>query len=80
MKYFENPMKYFINPLKYFGRMFLAGAMIEITADEIWDLESRQPEQKKTPRAATLTRNAEKRMNYDVCLPNRVPMLSPMDA
>jgi hypothetical protein len=47
-KYFDNPMEYFINPLKYFGRMFLAGAMIEVTADEIWDLESRQPEHKKT--------------------------------
>ncbi|NLA86152.1 MAG: hypothetical protein GX847_02485 [Clostridiales bacterium] len=37
-----------INPSKYFGRMFLAGAMIEVTADEIWDLESRRPEHKKT--------------------------------
>lgn len=47
-RYFDNPMKYFINPLKYFGRMFLTGAMIEIAADEIWDLESRLPEHKKT--------------------------------
>lgn len=43
-----SPSKYFENPLKYFGRMFLTGAMIEVTADEIWDLESRQPEHKKT--------------------------------
>ena len=42
-RYSENPVEYFINPLQYFGRMFLAGAMIEVTADEIWDLESRQP-------------------------------------
>jgi len=47
-KYNNNPMGYFINPLKYFGRMFLAGAMIEVAADEIWDLESRQSEHKKT--------------------------------
>jgi len=47
-KYFDNPMGYFINPLKYFGRMFLAGAMIEVAADEIWDLESRRPEHKKS--------------------------------
>ena len=47
-KYFENRMEYFINPLKYFGRMFLTGVMIEVTADELWDLESRQPEHKKT--------------------------------
>ena len=31
-----------INPLKYFGRLFLAGAMIEVAADETWNLESRQ--------------------------------------
>jgi hypothetical protein len=47
-KYFDNPMEYFINPLKYFGRLFLAGAMIDVAADEIWDLESRQSEHKKT--------------------------------
>jgi len=47
-KYFDNPLQYFINPLTYFGRLFLAGAMIEVAADEIWDLESRQPEHKKT--------------------------------
>jgi hypothetical protein len=47
-KYNDNPMGYFINPLKYFGRMFLAGVMIEVAADEIWDSESRQPEHKKT--------------------------------
>ena len=47
-KYNDNPMGYFINPLKYFGRMFLAGAMIEVAADEIWDLESRQSEHKKS--------------------------------
>ena len=39
---------YFVSPLKYFGRLLLAGAMIEIAADEIWDLESRHPEHKKT--------------------------------
>jgi len=31
-----------INPLRYFGRLFLAGAMIEVAADETWNLESRQ--------------------------------------
>lgn len=46
-KYFDNPCNYFINPLKYFGRMFLAGAVIEVAADEIWDMESRQPGHKK---------------------------------
>ncbi|NLL38250.1 MAG: hypothetical protein GX254_01500 [Clostridiales bacterium] len=46
--YFDNPMEYFINPLKYFGRMFLAGAVIEVAADETWDLESRQPGYEKT--------------------------------
>lgn len=45
-KYFDNPLEYFINPLTYFGRLFLAEAMIEVTADEIWDLENRQPEYK----------------------------------
>jgi hypothetical protein len=39
--------KYFVSPLKYFGRLFLAGAMIEVAADEIWDFESRQTEHKK---------------------------------
>ncbi|MCL2079824.1 MAG: hypothetical protein FWH17_08300 [Oscillospiraceae bacterium] len=39
---------YFVSPLKYFGRLFLAGAMIEVAADEIWDLKSRHPEHKKT--------------------------------
>ena len=29
-------------PLKYFGRLFLAGAMIDVAADEIWNLDSRQ--------------------------------------
>jgi len=48
LKYNDNPMGYFINPLKYFGRMFLAGAMIEVAADEIWDSESRKPEHKKS--------------------------------
>ena len=38
---------YFVAALRYFGRMFLAGAMVEIAADEIWDLESRHPEHKK---------------------------------
>ena len=33
--------------MTYFGRLFLAGAVIEVAADEIWDLESRQPEHKK---------------------------------
>lgn len=33
-----------ISPLQYFGRMFLAGAVIEVAADETWDLESRRPE------------------------------------
>lgn len=46
-KYFDNPCNYFINPLKYFGRMFLAGAVIEVAADEMWNLESRRPERKK---------------------------------
>lgn len=32
----------YINPLQYFGRLFLAGAMIEVAADEIWNRESRQ--------------------------------------
>jgi hypothetical protein len=41
-KFFDNPLEYFINPLTYFGRMFLAGAMIEVTADNAWNLESRQ--------------------------------------
>jgi len=31
-----------INPLRYFGRLFLAGALIEVAADETWNLESRQ--------------------------------------
>lgn len=31
----------YINPLKYFGRMFLAGAMVEIASDRIWDMDSR---------------------------------------
>jgi hypothetical protein len=39
--------KYFVSPLKYFGRLFLAEAMIEVAADEIWDLESRHAERKK---------------------------------
>ena len=38
--------KYFISALKYFGRMFLFGAMIEVASDEVWDMESRQPEHK----------------------------------
>ena len=29
-------------PLKYFGRLFLAGAMIDVAADEIWNLENRK--------------------------------------
>jgi hypothetical protein len=41
-KFFDNPLGYFINPLTYFGRMFLAGAMIEVTADKVWDAENRQ--------------------------------------
>jgi len=41
-KYFDNPLQYFINPLQYFGRLFFAGAMIDVAADEIWNLESRQ--------------------------------------
>jgi hypothetical protein len=41
-KFFDNPNGYFINPLTYFGRMFLNGAMIEVTADKAWDAESRQ--------------------------------------
>jgi hypothetical protein len=39
--------RYFVSSLKYFGRLFLAGAMIEVAADEIWDLESRHTEHKK---------------------------------
>jgi hypothetical protein len=31
-----------INPLRYFGRLFLAGTMIEVAADEAWNLENRQ--------------------------------------
>lgn len=31
-----------ICPLKYFGRMFLAGALVEVAADEVWNLESRR--------------------------------------
>lgn len=46
-KFFINPSGYFINPLTYFGRLFLAGAAVEVAADEIWDLESRQSERKK---------------------------------
>jgi hypothetical protein len=46
-KFFDNPFGYFINPLKYFGRLFLAGAMIEVAADEVWDLEGRGPGNKK---------------------------------
>ena len=30
------------NPLQYFGRLFFAGALIEVAADETWNLESRQ--------------------------------------
>jgi len=30
------------NPLRYFGRLFLAGALIEVAADETWNLDSRQ--------------------------------------
>lgn len=47
-KYFDNPMGYFINPLKYFGRMFLAGALVEIAADEMWNLETRELECEKS--------------------------------
>lgn len=45
-KYFDNPLEYFINPLTYFGRLFLDGVLIEVTADEIWNAESRQSESK----------------------------------
>ena len=38
---------YFVSPLKYFGRLFIEGALIEVAADEIWDLESRRLESKK---------------------------------
>lgn len=34
--------RYFVSPLKYFGRLFLAGCLIEIAADEIWDCRSRE--------------------------------------
>jgi len=30
-------------PLRCFGRMFLAGALVEVAADENWNFESRQP-------------------------------------
>lgn len=39
--------KYLVSPLKYFGRLFLAGAMIEVATNEIWDLESRHFAHKK---------------------------------
>lgn len=47
-KYLDNPLNYFINPMNYFGRLFIAGALIEVAADEIWDLESRQGERKNS--------------------------------
>jgi len=31
-------------PLRYFGRLFLAGAMVDIAADEEWNRENRQQE------------------------------------
>jgi len=34
-------------PLKYFGRMFLAGAMIDVAADEGWNMENRKPKYEK---------------------------------
>jgi len=43
----RNPA-YFVAALRYFGRMFLAGAMVEIAADDIWNWESRRPEYKNT--------------------------------
>lgn len=55
LKFFDNPLQYFINPLRYFGRMFLAGAVIEVAADEIWDLESRRPEHKNLCGSVTST-------------------------
>ncbi|MCL2198295.1 MAG: phosphotransferase [Defluviitaleaceae bacterium] len=33
--------------MKYFGRLFLAGATIDIAADEGWNLENRQPKYEK---------------------------------
>lgn len=36
-----------ICPLRYFGRLFLAGALIDIAADEKWNLENRQPKYEK---------------------------------
>jgi len=33
--------------MRYFGRMFLAGALVEIAADEQWNLENRQPKYEK---------------------------------
>lgn len=35
-------------PLQCFGRLFLAGALVDIAADENWNLESRQPKYEKT--------------------------------
>ena len=37
-----------LQPLRCFGRMFLDGALVEIAADENWNLESRQPECEKS--------------------------------
>jgi hypothetical protein len=34
-------------PLRCFGRMFLTGALVEIAADENWNLENRQPKYEK---------------------------------
>ena len=34
--------------LRYFGRMFLGGALVEIAADEVWNLESRQQKHEKS--------------------------------
>ena len=34
-------------PLRCFGRLFLAGALVDIAADETWNLENRQPKYEK---------------------------------
>ena len=63
-------MGYFINPLKYFGRMFLAGALVEVTADEIWNSESRRHEHKNAVWARYEHSEYEKTMwnGYSICL------------
>jgi len=43
----EEPLEYFVCPLKYFGRLFLAGAMIDVAGDETWNMENRKPPYEK---------------------------------